>query len=233
MDGLEFTEKLIGHVVTLAVGYAWPAVVVVFLVQQREKLGALIDRVKTFKAGKDGVSVDIGDKLLDVKENVAEAKTELPAVVGIAHVQLGPVVVDARGEVRDPEPGEAPQLAHKDIKPHNWLRMAEIYKNAPPVVIHNAWMEVRGALYKLLGLEKTAMDWWSLDGMPDEQLVGRAKREEKLRGSLLKAVTELMVIHNDAVSTIGWQPNQAQVFDYVKSAGDVVDIIMDAVGGGE
>ena len=81
--------------------------------------------------------------------------------------------------------------------------LPDIYKKAPPVVIHNARMEVRGALYKLLGLEKTAMDWWSLDGMPDEQLIGRAKKEGKLKGSLLKAVVELMMIHNDAVNTIG------------------------------
>ncbi len=227
MDGLEFTEKLIGHVVALLVGYAWPVVVVVFLVHQREALSKLIDRIKTFKAGKDGVSVDIGDKLLDVKENVAEAKTELPAVVGVVQAAQAPNVAEAHGEVRELE---APEFVHKDLKRRNWLHMADIYKNAPPVVIHNAWMEVRGALYKVLGLEKTAVDWWSLDGMPDEQLVGRVKRQGKLGESLLKAVTELMVIHGDAVSTIGWQPNQAQVFDYVQSAGEVVDIIMDALG---
>lgn len=245
---LSFIEKQTGHLVTLIAAFAWPLVVVVFLVQQKAKIGALIDRVKKVSAGKEGVTVDIADQLGEVKESVAVAKEEVE--------KQKPTVEDVKPEAADkgvrrmieevdteaaaqgqpkryrfrdaamPLPG-TPMFSMKDYEDdqRNWLRMMEVYKNAPPVVIHHAWQEVRGMLYKVLGLEKTATDWWSLDGIPDEQLVGRAHRAGKLTGSLYKAVVELMMIHNDAMSTIGWQPNQVQVLEYVQNAGEVVTLL--------
>ncbi len=245
---LSFIEKQTGHLVTLIAAFAWPLVVVVFLVQQKAKIGALIDRVKKVSASKEGVTVDIADQLGEVKENVAVAKEEVE--------KQKPTVEDVKPEATDkgvrrmieevdteaaaqgqpkpyrfrdaamPLPG-TPMFSMKDYEDdqRNWLRMMEVYKNAPPVVIHHAWQEVRGMLYKVLGLEKTATDWWSLDGIPDEQLVGRAHRAGKLTGSLYKAVVELMMIHNDAMSTIGWQPNQVQVLEYVQNAGEVVTLL--------
>jgi hypothetical protein len=214
---LSFTEKQTGHFVTLLAAYAWPIVVIVLFVQQRMQIGKLIDRVKTFKAGKDGVSFDASEKLESAKDNLAKAETEV--------IELVPEVKSesfAVSEDRAQEDVNLERVAHDELQEQQRQRLYNVFNGPPQMVVFNAWLRVRAALYELLGLKRDENDWY---GIPDVELLAMANEQKKITPSLFTALYELFQLRQQSQATLGWNPNQAQLYDYVQRADEAVFVI--------
>lgn len=232
---LSFIEKQTGHMVTLGVGCAWAVVAALLFYTQRDAIAKLIESISeaSLKIGNNEAKIGTRKleeltKAVDVAEAVAVEKVpeQLPA----------PAAPDV-SEDREEEPAAAPQeapgglieptrgeklvlQARKRLK----FRDSDAY-STPAVTIERAWQEVRASVYKLLGIDRTAKNWFDLDGLPDEQLISKLKADPRVDIALLKAIVELKMIRNDAITTIGWQPTQNEGRWYLENAQRVVGLI--------
>ena len=234
MDGLEFTEKVVGHLVVLITAFAWPAVVVFLFYTQRAAIAKLIAalNLKSVK-GPGGVEVQFAEQLKENAATIAEAKAEVH----------GPVVrnvgVDITAEAVETTNAEVHQLPSTDPKElvatagqfqtrlgadaAAYLRTSEALKSRPAVVIDRTWQVVRNSVFR-----------WADFKIPDEDsanysfryLLNRLQENDEVDSKLTKAIGELQVIRDEvALARTDWEPTQEQAADYVQNAAQVMALI--------
>jgi len=227
MDWLTFWDHIVGHLV-------WPSVVVVGLLSQHRAVGGLIKSISEFKLKVGNNEASVGTraledvtKTIDVAAKVVAEKVpdEMPALRPSEPPQKrvkDEPAEDAPGRLIEPPAGEKLVLqARKRLR----FRDAAAH-STPAVVIERAWQEVRTVVYAFLGINRTANDWFDLDGLPDEQLIAKLKADPRVDAELLKAIVELKMIRNDAVTTIGWQPTTNEGRWYSDNAERVIELLV-------
>lgn len=215
MDGLEFTEKIIGHLVTLAVGFAWPLVVVALFVTQRKAVGELIDRIKKITVGKEGVEADIESKRVDGQLNVV--------ATNVAQVQ--PAAVQEQLPHTDPNVlAEAAKHLDEHLDAYDLLHsVTGSYSNTnPAVVIERAWADVEKVLYPIVeGEEQPAFTY-----VTGQDLFQRATSKKLFDRKLLEAIGGLLMIRNETITSImDWQPTREQAAEYVRNVREVLRLL--------
>lgn len=217
VDLLTFWAHVIEH-------SAWPVVVLVGVLSQHKAIAGLIKSIAEFKLKWGDKEASVGTRRIDhLSESVIEA-----------------AAAPKQNETRQVPPGHASEAdasrdEHQLIAPatsapfklqaRKRLMLSEAAHEAPAVVIERAWRDVRSAAYKLLGIDESAKTWWELDGLPDDQLIAELKADSRMDAKLFKAVLELEMIRNDAVTTLGWQPTPQDGQRYLESARWVVELI--------
>jgi hypothetical protein len=212
MNWIEFSEKVIGHVVTLVVAFAWPAVVVVLLISQRRAIAALIDRIKTVTASKDGLKVDIDPKLKANAEKIEEAKEAVaPVVEQLPHTDTNVLVETAR---KMHEWADAYALSYEIA--------SDAWHTKPSVIIERAWADVENALYRVIEGEERP----SFTHVTGNDLLQKAASEKLLDRKLLEAIVGLLNIRNETVTGImGWEPTREQASEFVANAAEVLKLL--------
>lgn len=220
MDSLTFWDHFTGHVVALLTAYAWPIVVFVVVLSQHKAFSGLIKAIESLKFKWGDKEASVAMRSLAGAVDDAEASADKPAANVVSAAAPAPQVEDAKPA--DPVP-DAPRTT-KTFSGRR-LKFRDAAWEAPAVAIERSWQQVRIAVYKLLGIDKTATSWFELDGVPDEQLIAKLKADPRVDAALLRAIVELKMIRNDATTTIGWQPTTSEGHSYRESALRVVELV--------
>lgn len=214
MDGLQFTDKLIEHLVTLAVGYAWPAVIIVLFYTQRVAIAEFLEDIKTLTLKAKGVEL-VAER---AKATLAEVKTDLKEV---KPPELPAPVVEERLQKQDGSfltpRSEAEVMQYLDE-----YSLAQAAQAVPRSVIERAWYEVERALYRLVeGQDRPAFTY-----LTGNDLLRMAAERKLLDPKLLEGVSGLLAVYNDTVTGVmGWQPSQSLAAQYVHSAAEAVKFL--------
>ena len=234
MDGFEFTEKLIGHLVVLITSFAWPAVVVFLFYTQRASIAKLIAalNVKSVK-GPGGVEVQFAEQLKENAATIAEAKAEVlgPVVHNVGVNEAAEAKDETDASVDEPpstDPMELVATARQfqgrlGADAAAYLRTSEALKSRPAVVIDRTWQVVRNSVYR-----------WADFKIPDEDsanysfryLLDRLQDNDEVDSKLTQAIRELQRIRDEVAWTrTNWEPTQMQAAEYVENAAQVMELI--------
>jgi hypothetical protein len=236
MDGLEFTEKVVGHIVVLLTAYAWPIVGALIVLSQKAALQKLIEGISELSLKIGNSEAKIGTRKIEgLTKTVDVAEAIVTETVPDVLPELPPSAPPQKRVKDKPEeaPQEGPGVLIEPTNGENLVLQARkrlkfrdsARSSTPSVVIERAWQEVRNSVYKLLGIDKTATDWFDLDGWPDDQLIAKLKSDPRVDTSLMKAVVELKMIRNDATTRVGWQPTTNDARSYQENAQRVVGLV--------
>jgi hypothetical protein len=118
MGWLQFLEKVIGHILS------WPVLALVVILTFRKKIGALIERVKSYEGM--GQKVTFGEELAEVEEKVDDLTSS-----------------------QSPELQQPSQDELTDEEPDPYVFIAE---RAPSAVIIDSWVRIEKAIMKLADL---------------------------------------------------------------------------------
>lgn len=234
MDGLEFSEKIVGHLVVLVTAFAWPAVVVFLLYSQRQSIAKLIAalNLKSVK-GPGGVEVQFAEQLKENAATIAEAKAEVrqPVVHNVGITEAVEAVDTTDAKVHEPPSTDPKELVatarHFQTRlgadAAAYLRTSEALKSRPAVVIDRTWQVVRNSVFQ-----------WADFKIPDEDsanysfryLLNRLQENDEVDSKLTKAIRELQVIRDEvALARTDWEPTHEQAADYVQNAAQVMELI--------
>ena len=220
MDGLEFTEKLIGHLVTLVVAFAWPSAVVFLLWTQKGSIGELIGRVKEVEAGKDGLKVKAAEKKFVEDVKIVKADVEmleatpveppklqvpLEAITGVGAAVQAPNITAAHGVV-EPVP----------IKPKVGTGFEEYGLRTSSVVAGNwAWLE---DTIRQIG-SGHGIPYWDEKHIEDhsfKSVLDKLLAEHVIRKPTYDLALELHALRNDVVRS-EIEPPRAAANGFVQS----------------
>jgi len=235
MDWLTFIDHETQHLV-------WPLVVVFGLLSQHRAVGGLIKGIENLKLKWGDKEASVAMRSLSHTVDVAEAiavetvPDEMPALPPaepplkrvpdpIDDAEVEPLVLEDKPpkELRLPLSPRAERLKK---------RAADIYRErqelgyvAPKVVIERAWVEVRDAVFSMLGLSTPSRRYFDMDSLPDEELITELKADPRVDSALLRAIVELKMVRNDATTTIGWQPTRNEAGEYKLNAQRVIELV--------
>ena len=210
MDGLEFTEKVIGHV------FSWPFVGAVCIAAFRKQIGHFISETSEFVIDKNGVRAkrrEVSEQLEVSKRKVEDAKAAPTPVL------------DRLAEEHHVPSTDVQALVETSRHLNQYLdEYALAYAEAasPAVVVDRAWREVEQQLYRLTQ-QKEPETFTTLDG---NVLFRQAVDEGLLDRKLLEAIGGLLNIHNETVTHVmNWSPTSEQASAYVSNARDVLKLM--------
>lgn len=215
MTWLEFTEKVIGHIVTVIVAFAWPAAVAVLFVTQRTAIAALIDRVKKLSVGKDGVQVEAADKQLErVAANVVEYESAPKPILEQRRSEHDVPSTDVQALV------ESARLLNQHLEAY--AAGAVLFTTKPDALILQTWKLVEDQLYRLANQEEPPPFHYDTGN----ELLLRVSKENLLDRKLLEAIAGLSNIYNETITGImGWSPTQQQAEEFVANAAEVLKLM--------
>jgi hypothetical protein len=214
MGGLEFTEKLLGHVVTLLVGYAWPAVAIVLFLTQKKAISKVIKRIKKVSvSAKDGVQVEALDRQLKESKAKIEAaeEAEKPVLEQLTHDVPS---TDVQALV------QSARALHEHLEA--WAAGDQVFHTKPDVVIIRMWKLIEDQLYRLVTQEEPP----AFHYLQGSELMLRVSKANVLDRKLLDAIASLSMIYNETITGImGWAPTKEQADEFMKNATEVLKLL--------
>lgn len=194
MDDHQYWAAQVTNLVNLLVGWAWPAVVVIFVLTFRAKIGDLLDRLSEFEGfGMRGKFAQAA-KAVAIAAAVTNAEVEAQAATGSGGA------LDATVEARE-------SLATK---------LAQAAQQNPSQAILAAYAEVEQLLKRRMRNANVA----GVDRLSGRQLVDVALRKGVINDETADAINGILVLRN--LVAHGRDVDVPKAFEYLALADGVI-----------